>query len=432
MNDVKTVSDRLEALLREKGVSLYEHSEAQTEKRELNTEKADFTLYRTIFSGSVSVSVIMDGKKGSASGNDLTEDGLKKVVEDAITGALSSMPDEANAIAEKQETETFHAGPWDADMPRFYTCLTTLFDTIRQEYPQVNLLQAIADHTRMHRIYRNSSGTCFEQFDAAYHVGLEMSGSDGEKNTGIDYAGISLHELDTPLMERGSIRAHLEATEKSLHAVALPGKFEGTVIFTPDCLGSFLDMLASNYLTGSVIMEGTSQWLNRLDEKVANEKISIALKAEDPRIVELSPITGDGYRAENVTIMEKGVLKSFLLGLYAARKTGRTVTRNSGSALVMEAGDTPLAQMIASVKKGLIVGGFSGGHPGANGEFSGVAKNSFLIEDGKILGAVTETMINGNLEKVFQDVVALSSEQICDGNTVLPYMASKGIVISGK
>ena len=88
--------------------------------------------------------------------------------------------------------------------------------------------------------------------------------------------------------------------------------------------------------------------------------------------------------------------------------------------------------MIASVDKGLIVGGFSGGEPGANGEFSGVAKNSFYVENGKIVGAVTETMINGNLEQVFQNVIAVSKEQVCDGSSVLPWLACGGIVISGK
>ena len=78
------------------------------------------------------------------------------------------------------------------------------------------------------------------------------------------------------------------------------------------------------------------------------------------------------------------------------------------------------------------MGGFSGGHPGVSGDFSGVAKNSFYIEDGKIQGAVSETMINGNLEKVFQNVTAVSKEVSMDGASVMPYLATEGIVISGK
>jgi PmbA protein len=133
-----------------------------------------------------------------------------------------------------------------------------------------------------------------------------------------------------------------------------------------------------------------------------------------------------------VTVIEKGVLNTFLLNLYAAKKTGRPVTKNTSFAMVMEPGDKTLEEMIASVDRGLIVGGFSGGEPGANGEFSGVAKNSFYVENGKIVGAVTETMINGNLEQVFKNVIAVSKEQVCDGGSVLPWLACGGIVISGK
>jgi PmbA protein len=191
-------------------------------------------------------------------------------------------------------------------------------------------------------------------------------------------------------------------------------------------------MLASNYIMGSVIMNGTSQWLNRIGERVASDKVTISLKARDDRLATAEPFTADGYRSEDVTVIGKGVLNTFLLNLYAAKKTGRPVTKNTSMAMVMEAGETPLADMIASMDRGLIVGGFSGGEPGANGEFSGVAKNSFYVEHGRVVGAVTETMINGNLESIFRNVLAVSREQVCDGSSVLPYLCCDGIVISGK
>ena len=432
MFDLQNRSEKLDALLKEAGVTVYEHCLSESEKQELNSEKSDFNLFRTIFNSSVSVTVIQDGRKGSVSGNDLSDEGLKKAVEDALAGAAASIPDEANVIAQRQEPETFVQGTRKADMPRFYDCLRAMMDTIEKDYPKVNIMMAIADHTSHHTLYVNANGTRFENFDGAYSVGLEMSGSDGKKNTGLDFTGIATHDLSTPLISQGSFTQHMKSVEASLNSVDLPGKFEGTVIFTPDCLGQFLYMLASNYIMGSVILDGTSQWLNRLGEQVASEKLTITLKAKDDRLAQTQPFTNDGYKAEDVTVIENGVLKTFLLNLYTARKTGREVTKNTSFSMVMENGEKSLDEIIASVDRGLIVGGFSGGSPGANGEFSGVAKNSFYVEGGKIVGAVTETMINGNLENVFRDVVAVSREQICDGSTVLPYMACSGIVISGK
>ena len=399
MRDLHECAEKLEALLFEKGAGLFEYQLSESEKKELNTEKDDFNLYRTIFNNGVSVTVIMDGKKGAASGSDLSDTGLAKAVEDAILGAASAIPDEANVIAEKQEPEIFRSGCLEADMPRLYEDAKAFLESVKKDYPLVNIFQAIADHDKVHTLYANSSGTRFENYDGVYHFMVEMSGSDGDKNTGIDFTGISILDLDTPLIEQGAIARHLRDVEASLNSVSIPDKFEGTVIFTPECLGEFLQMTASNYIMSNVVMEGTSQWLDKLGQQVMSDKVTISLKAKDDRLAETQPYTRDGYKAEDVTPIENGVLKHFLLSLYAAKKTGRPVTKNTDFAIVMEKGDVSLADMIASVEKGLIVGGFSGGNPGANGEFSGVAKNSFYIENGKIKGAVTETMINGTLEK---------------------------------
>ena len=65
-----------------------------------------------------------------------------------------------------------------------------------------------------------------------------------------------------------------------------------------------------------------------------------------------------------------------------------------------------------------------------NGDFSGVAKNSFYIENGKIKHAVTETMISGNLASMLREVVSLSRETVEDGSSSLPYALFDGITVS--
>ena len=74
----------------------------------------------------------------------------------------------------------------------------------------------------------------------------------------------------------------------------------------------------------------------------------------------------------------------------------------------------------------------SGGHPASCGDFSAVAKNSFLIENGKLGPAVSETMISGNLAEMLLHPVGASAERIADGSTLLPYLSFSGITVSGK
>ena len=191
-------------------------------------------------------------------------------------------------------------------------------------------------------------------------------------------------------------------------------------------------MVDQNYLSDGVLIDGTSLWKRKLGKKVADEKLTVTLKSSDKRIVVGERFTADGFRTEDLPIIEKGILKNFSIGLYAAKKTKRPVSKNSSMDLVIQGGKTPLEEMIKSIKKGLIVGGFSGGHPSTNGEFSGVAKNSYYVENGEIKGAVSEVMINGNLGKALLNIKAISKELLVDGGIVSPYVLVDGIVVSGK
>ena len=432
MAELNNISSALAELLKTSGIEKYALSVSEGEKRELNTEETSFSLFRTTLGQRVSLSVFLDGKKGSSSGTDFTSEGLKKVVDDAVSGAESSSPDEANDIAEKQEPKVFHSGPYDADMELLYSRVSESFDEIKADFPKIRLMQVVAAHDKGHTIYLNSNGTEFESFNGLYSVFYEFAGNDGERTTGLSYCSLLMSDLEKPILTQGLLRKQLEDTEKSLSTYPVEGKFEGEVILTPNALGEFGSFLVDNFMSSGVIMDGTSLWLDKIGERVASDKISISLKTEDERLAISDHFTGDGYRSENVELIEKGVLKSHLLNLYAAKKTERPVTKNSGQLFVMGAGDSNLEDMIKGIKRGLIVDGFSGGMPGANGEFSGVAKNSFYIEDGEIRGAVMETMISGNLVDMFSNVTSLSAELISDGGSLLPYMATSGITISGK
>jgi len=126
------------------------------------------------------------------------------------------------------------------------------------------------------------------------------------------------------------------------------------------------------------------------------------------------------------------VLKSFVLGLYGANKTGKERAKNSGNIFVVEPGDKSFEEMVKNTKKGILIARFSGGYPNSNGDFSGVAKNSFYIENGEIKHAITETMISGNLYDLFNDIVDISNERVNFGSAILPWIQANGVTISGK
>ena len=79
-------------------------------------------------------------------------------------------------------------------------------------------MQIIGSHTRTHRLYLNSNGTCFEKYDGRYDAMLEFAGNDGDRTTGLDYGGVTTRSGHAD-PGWGSLRRHLKDTEESLNSV---------------------------------------------------------------------------------------------------------------------------------------------------------------------------------------------------------------------
>ena len=127
-----------------------------------------------------------------------------------------------------------------------------------------------------------------------------------------------------------------------------------------------------------------------------------------------------------------GKLVSFDLSQYGANKTGQKRAGCSAGNVFIPAGAQSLDEIIKGIEKGVLVMRFSGGEPAPSGEYSGVAKNSFLIENGAVTHALTETMISGSVPDMLNNIRAISSDVLKDGSNSIPYIAFDGVTISGK
>ena len=432
MEDIKRIAEKTKKTLQGGGAQKAQFTVTEKEKHEFNVDGGEFSLFRTLFDRSLSITAYKDNKKGSAFINQFDDSSINSAVIDCIKSAESGIPDEAYDIAPRQEAETFRDGAYEPDMDLFFQRTRELMKDITERHPKIIMEQMIVSHDKVHSVYQNTNGTEFESFTGAYSVYLMFSAHEGETTTSFFGSGVYTDSLDRPFIELGSLEKDLSDTEAQLTTIPMEGKFEGVIVLTPGSLGGFLGSAVSNFASDGVILEKTSIWLDKLEKQVADSRITISLCPGDSRIVCGEKYTYDGFRSQDYDLIKDGVLKSFMLSLYVSNKSGFAPAKNSSFSVIIEGGDTSYEDMIKNIKKGLIVGRFSGGQPGVNGDFSGVAKNSFLIEDGKVKGAVSETMINGNLAELLNNLVAISRETTADGTTVLPYMAFDKVVISGK
>lgn len=432
MHDLKMIADKALAALKDNGADKAQCAVRFTETHEFNVDGGKFSLFRTLFDNSLSLTAVKDDKKGSVGINRLDDDSIEAAAVNCLAIADSGAADPAWVFAEKSENGFFTAGAPEADLDLLFDRTEELMRQIGEQFPLILMEQMIVTHKKRHSVFKNSLGVEYETLSGNYEISLMFSAHEGEKSSSFFGSGVITDRLDVPFMELGTIREDLENVSRQLDTQPLEGKFTGVAVFPPSSLGTFIGSALGNFASDGTLLDGTSPWKDCLGKVVADPAITISAAPLDERIVCGERFTGEGFRSENYDIIRDGVLESFMLSGYVANKTGLPRAKNSSYAIVMKPGETPYADIIAGIERGILVGRFSGGEPGTSGDFSGVAKNSFLIENGKITCALSETMISGNLGDLLKNVVAISSEVVCDGATVLPYAAFGGVTVSGK
>lgn len=402
------------------------------EQSELNVDAGRMSLYRTTVNVSLSLTAHSGGRKGSISINRYDDASIRQAAGDALAMARSSEPDPANDISPGRPLECFESGQARPDDAAMYDRLREFIDWARSTYPRTKLEQCVLDFSRGESFYTNSNGAEFEDRSGMYSFFAMFTSKNGTDTSSFNYSGAAHRGLERPLKDWGTIDLLMRQSAEQTKVSPVAGSFSGDVLLTPDCLGDFVSYLDGVYLGDYAMITGNSPWKGSLGKAVVSPLVTVRSEPNGPAIEAGYSFTGDGFRAENCPIVQKGVLRNFTLGLYGSNKTGKPRCPSGGGAIVIEPGNESLADMIRDVKRGILLARFSGGSPSDNGDFSGVAKNSYLIEKGKIVRPVGETMIAGNVAALFKAVRAVSRESVDYGSAILPYMLAAGVSVSGK
>ncbi len=429
---LKKTAQRAVAALQKEGADKAQATVSYTVTHEFNVDGGEFSLFRTLFDKALSMTAIRGGRKGTVAQNRYDEGTIAEAAKGCLEAAASAQPDENWDFAPLSKNEDFVLGEVKPDTDRLFFRCQELMADVKAKFPRIIMEQMIVAHRERYSAQANSNGVLFSTHAGQYEVQLMFSGHEGDKASSFFGSGVVADDLDRPFIQMGSIEKDFADVEKQIETTGLAGKFEGVMVMTPGCALSLFYTLLSDFAGESGLLSGTSPWKDKLGEQVADERFSLRLAPLDERIVCGSRVTAEGFRAEDFDVIKNGRLNAFCLGLYAANKLGLERGKNDSFNVIVEKGDRSIDEIVASIDRGILVGRFSGGRPASNGDFSGVAKNSFLIENGKIGPALSETMISGNMADMLLHLRAVSREQVADGMSVLPYLAFDGITISGK
>ena len=400
-----------------------------SEKKELNVETGEMSLFRTTFDTNIGLSVILDQKSGTVSINKTDKESINDAVEKVMELAKSSQPDDANDISPSQPQQSFAKGDEEPNMDKMYLRLDEFMDYVKTTHPTINMEAAIVDFSHSTSVFRNSNGVDFTIREGMYSFSNMFTAKDGKDTSSFNGTEISTLQLNTPFIETGSAKRLLKQSTEQVRTKPVLEKFTGEIVVTPDCLGDFLGFITGDISDGKIISK-TSIYKEKLNQQITDPRFTLHARPISEEITDGYFITDDGYVAENSTIIDKGVLKTHLLSLYGANKTGGQRAVNGGGAYVVDAGEKPKDELIKNIKKGILLERFSGGRPSADGEFSGVAKNSYYIENGEIKYPISETMISGNIQEMFNNIGEISCDRIDFGYCIFPWISFKGVTVS--
>jgi PmbA protein len=156
-----------------------------------------------------------------------------------------------------------------------------------------------------------------------------------------------------------------------------------------------------------------------------------------------SPFDGEGVPTRRTIVIEKGVLTSYLMNTYTAKKLGLATTGNASRGLAgtpgigpgnyfLQAGPRTPKQMISDVKEGLYVTEFLG--HGANlvtGDYSRGA-SGLWISGGELAYPVEEITVAGNLKEMFFNISEIASDLEFRGSVAAPTLRIDGLTVGGE
>jgi len=426
MSDLQGSAEQTLALMRRQGFEHAQVSVSRSHRHEVCVAHNEASLLRSTLSNKLQLTGLLDGRRADTEGSELDADSVQALVQSLWSSVAAAPQDAANAVSAAQSARVTR-GPQQADSAALADAMRGLLDWRAQHTPSVMLEEALAGHTQVQACTLTTGGSALQCALGWYDAGAFGMAREGARSSSFNFAGGNAESLaGAPIVERFGLDGMLRALARSVHTEPVGERFTGAVVLSPPAVAGLLTWFLGQ-LSDQVLINGSSVYRAALGQAVAAPLITLSSRFDAPGV---SPFSADAFALGPVTLLDRGALQCFTPSLYGSRKTGLAHTPVGAEGWAIAAGTTPLDALIAGVPRGALVDRLSMGRPAANGDFSGVIKNSFAIRDGQVGHALSETMISGNVAQMLRDVSAVSMQRIDVGSWILPWLRVEGLHFS--
>ncbi|MEE8290394.1 MAG: TldD/PmbA family protein [Candidatus Tectomicrobia bacterium] len=386
-------------------------------------------------------------RSATTSTSDFSAASLRQLLDDTCALAQAIAADTYAGLPEPDETATVIADLqlWDEALERLAleerTALARDTERAALDYDRriTNSEGGEYSSSQAHLLYANSHGFLAQYRASSAQLAVVPIASDAS-GMQRDYwysAARHLARLDTPaaIGQEAARRALQRLGARQVTTQKVP------VVFAPATAASLLGHLCAA-VSGAAIYRGTSFLLDQLDSRIAPEYFTVYDDGTLPAALGSKPFDGEGLPTRRTTVVDQGMLRSYLLDTYTARKLGQRSTgnaaRSAGQApsvsptnFYLQPGPYTPEEIIASVPTGLYVTSLIGfGVNQVTGDYSRGA-SGLWIENGELAYPVEEITIAGNLRQMLADVELIGNDLDLSRKVTAPTLKIHSMTVAG-
>lgn len=367
------------------------------------------------------ITVYFGQRKGSASTTDLSPESIKETVSAACSIARYTSEDEYAGLPEKELLQTefpdldlYH--PWPIRADQAIALALACEDAARSYHAEISNSEGATVNTHQGiRVLGNTLGFLQGYRSTRHSLSCSVLAQRGDSMQRDYWYTVARNagQLE-PAVEVGK-----KAAERTLRRLA--GRSLSTrhspVLYSAEIASSLLGSLIGA-ISGGNLYRKSSFLLDALDTQIFPEFIHIYEQPYLKGALGSAAYDGEGVATKNRDIVSDGVLRSYVLSTYSARKLGLHSTGNAGGVhnLTITPGPSDFEALLKQLDTGLLVTELMGqGVNMVTGDYSRGAAG-FWVEHGVIQYPVEEITIAGNLKAMFKQIVAVGNDVDYRGN----------------
>src|SRR6478672_946098 len=400
-------------------------------------------------SRAIGLRTFLGRRTASTYSSDFSADGIQRLISGAIELARVTSEDAYAGIPEPDQL-----GSLRGDLQLYYDDVYSLPPDERIDYARRAERAALEADPRMknsdggsfdaavgHKILANSHGFIGEFRRSYCSISAAPIAQDENGNMQRDYwyaMARTMAKLESPeSVGREAARRTLRRLgSRKIKSTQVP------IVLDPMVAESILDNIF-DAVEGDAIYRQSSFLVNKLGEQVAASNITVVDDGTIPGGFGTEPFDGEGVPTRRTMVIENGVLKSYLLNTYTAKKLGLKTTGNASRGLAgtpgigpgnyfLQQGPKSPKDLIAGIKEGLYVTEFLG--QGVNlvtGDYSRGA-SGLWISNGELTYPVEEITVAGNLKELFFNISEIANDLEFRGSVAAPTIRIDGLTVGGE